>query len=486
MNTVVIKSRCLCVSSTCYSQILVYFVPIWDRWSFSPFPNHDWCTMAKSDFLSWDGDLDLEFLLGDFTEYSESDDLSDEYDEVETKRARKTSKTKPQPQNPQKACYECPVCNKSLKTIAGFRGHTTKQHGRFNLKASEHRSNGSKDIDFQKSASTISQSGVLTDEDFKNIISKAYQSTLDNILCDFDESDEFNLTNLVNVARTSSAVSGFYTDLFEDIFLSSNCSTSTPSDREELFHQLHVKRTDSTLLETGYEHFKTVDSSFTSSEVQHFTQVLLLDLVGEICKEQTKLILKRTEDNTKHLTDNDQTVLFYISGFIIRALRKRYSRHGHSDKMQCCDAFISTNKCEEKAFLAKYRKMISLKDRGGLEMPTSNFYLLVRECETVTRSMVDTDRLRASSLLLSPLKEKILESFMVQHYAKFILSGVSEAISASVLEDIIRLFLTVRGHAVVRVERNKLCTKTKAENKKTSKRCSSLRQTLKDISTVTN
>ncbi|XP_033727600.1 uncharacterized protein LOC117316933 [Pecten maximus] len=440
--------------------------------------------MAKSDFLSWDGDLDLEYLLGDFTEYSESEDFSDEFDEVETKRPRASKSS--QHLDPKLACYVCPECNKSLKTIAGFRGHTSKQHGKTNLKASEHRSTSIKDIGLQKSPSSNTKSGVLSEEDFLTIFPKAYQSTLDNILCDFEDSAEFNLTNLVHVARTGSTILNFYKDFFEDIFVTSKCSTSTSSDREELFNKLHIKRIDQNLSHKCHDLFQDIDPSLEKSSIQHFSQLVLLDLIGEICKEQTQLVVKKTEHNAKSLTDNDQTVLYYISGFIIRALRKRYSRCRNTEKSQCCHAFVSTSSSKEKTFLKKFHKMITMKDRGGLQKPSSDFFLLVRECEVVTRSLVDTDKLGANSLLLSPLKEKTIQSFMVQHYAKSVLSGVPENVFDSVLEDIIKVFLTVRGHAVVRVERNKLRMKTKGDSskRKSSKQSSSLRQTLKDISTV--
>ena len=80
--------------------------------------------MSKSDFLSWDNDIDLDLLLGDYTEHDE-DDLSSDDENL-------TSKPKQKKKNSGKenssASYKCPVCNKILKTISGFRGHTTKQH----------------------------------------------------------------------------------------------------------------------------------------------------------------------------------------------------------------------------------------------------------------------------------------------------------------------------------------------------------------------
>lgn len=72
-------------------------------------------TMSKSGFLSWDDGIDLDALLGDYTE-----------DDAETPKKKAKDDQGP--------CFKCPVCSKALKTIAGFRGHTSKQHDQPNLK----------------------------------------------------------------------------------------------------------------------------------------------------------------------------------------------------------------------------------------------------------------------------------------------------------------------------------------------------------------
>lgn len=79
--------------------------------------------MSKSDFLSWDDDLDdfeLAYLLGDYT------DTDTNVDSV--------SACKKPKKDIQCSGYMCPDCKKVLKTISGFRGHTAKQHGKSNLK----------------------------------------------------------------------------------------------------------------------------------------------------------------------------------------------------------------------------------------------------------------------------------------------------------------------------------------------------------------
>lgn len=69
--------------------------------------------MSKADFVSWDDeDLNLDLLLGDYTDY---DELCDSESVQES------------------AMYECPACQKLMKSISGFRGHVLKKHN-LNLK----------------------------------------------------------------------------------------------------------------------------------------------------------------------------------------------------------------------------------------------------------------------------------------------------------------------------------------------------------------
>lgn len=67
--------------------------------------------MSKHDFVSWDDeDLNLDLLLGDYTDYDvvcDSECLKEDIQSV---------------------MYECPQCQKLMKSISGFRGHVLKKH----------------------------------------------------------------------------------------------------------------------------------------------------------------------------------------------------------------------------------------------------------------------------------------------------------------------------------------------------------------------
>lgn len=83
--------------------------------------------MSKSDFLSWDNDFhdfELDYLLGEFTD---NELVSNENENTTSASVNKKPKV-------EGSGYKCPVCSKVLKTISGFRGHTSKQHNQHTLK----------------------------------------------------------------------------------------------------------------------------------------------------------------------------------------------------------------------------------------------------------------------------------------------------------------------------------------------------------------
>ena len=59
------------------------------------------------DFLSWEDDIDLDVLLGEYTE-DENHPISDQGKGVNI--------------------YVCPVCEREYRSVSGFRGHVMKKH----------------------------------------------------------------------------------------------------------------------------------------------------------------------------------------------------------------------------------------------------------------------------------------------------------------------------------------------------------------------
>lgn len=204
-----------------------------------------------------------------------------------------------------------------------------------------------------------------------------------------------------------------------------------------------------------------------------------MDLIGNLIKEQVKLARKKAALEHESISDSDQNILYYVCEFIARSLRKRYirSKSVSQKKKECLEKFVL--KSPNSTFISRYSNWVSKNKRGGLLHPCDEFFLLVREFEICIRKHLNFKNLSALTLKCDNLKELVLESFMVKHYCDKLFGNIeddTDNIQSAILEDILCLFLTVRGYAITRVKRNEL-----AKDSRPKKKSSGLRQSLKAL-----
>lgn len=329
---------------------------------------------TMSDFLSWDSDIDLDKLLGDYTEYEsdpcESDNFSDDFQCTVAKKPKSEQKQKLTAETNH---YKCPHCDKTLKTIAGFRGHTTKQHG-VNLKANDHKVL-QVSSDKPKPKNKVES---LSNYDFAEIFYPALEKTLANIETDLFVPKGVNLKDLCVLARADSKIQTFLSDIFSLIFNSTTCNLTTGADREQLFRSLHRHRVDNSI----QDKMVSLVPSCDPRTVKLFLQLMFEDIVGEILYQQTKLLTETSDKEQSALSTNDQTILYYIAGYIVNVLLKRYAKHC-SKKLSCVSNFTLSS--ESQGFVKVYDKWYNIQNRGGLKKPCDAMFLLVRELEVIVR-----------------------------------------------------------------------------------------------------
>ncbi|CAG2249448.1 unnamed protein product [Mytilus edulis] len=421
-------------------------------------------SINMSDFLSWDTDLDLELLLGEYTEYDPSDSDSSIDFAVSSPKKKKTASPTAKVSD---ITYQCPVCDKTLKTISGFRGHTSKQHGQ-QLRASDFRvTNGVSAT--QSSTPTNCVSSQVSKDTFSKTFYSALPTSLCNIANDPFVVNPHEIKDLCQQLENNLSAKEYLNQVIYTIFEQSNSTLTQIIDRENLFRKLHKVRSDVSLRQKFLDHFPTSSEKVLSI----FWQLIFEDIIGEIMSQMTKVQKHNSEKEQSQLTGNDQSILFYIAGYIVYSLRKRFSRYS-VHKLGVISNF--TIKSDSQNFVTKYSKWYNIQDRGGLQKPCDTLFLLVREMELIVRKTTSTV-LSANSLLTEPLMENIMESFMIKYYCNILMANEEGSIVSAVTEDIIRLFLRIRGFAVTRLERNK----TIKTSKSTKKSSSSLRQALKDI-----
>jgi len=258
----------------------------------------------------------------------------------------------------------------------------------------------------------------------------------------------------------------------------------TQSDRDFLITSIHALRMSLEVQGAFVEYISTHVPYVESDSCKLLFQIWLRKFLAEMMISMAH-ICKAVDDAhilPKGLSDTDQNVLYHICGYLIMKLKSVSFRF---KKLKSAEMIINcvADKVPKHSghFVEEYTKWVSKQSRGGLLYPIPDFYLLVREFDTVYRQIVTTQHLTSESLNKSNLQMAIHDSFMVKYYWGRILEVAScdEHSSLPALDYLIRLFLTIKGFAVARKERDLFLTKDGKMKGKISKKSQSLRGKLK-------
>ena len=327
-----------------------------------------------------------------------------------------------------------------------------------------------------------------------NIFSEIFPSSFKQALEEIEISPIHNLFGKSPVSEIATYCKGSEI-IMNEIKKTFGQLASTPvnivlsEDRENLFRRIHVMRF-SEEIKILSEKIETSECPFPDS-INHFLQIFLLQFTKSVLDEFAKTKKVACSEETKTMTANDQKVLFYLAGYIISALTKKFKRLKDEKLKEFKFHVIDSLQTNEKHcnYLSKYTSMFEKKNRGGLKYPSENTFLLIRSMEIVTRKHT-ASKMTTKSIEKSVLKEIIMEDFMVKYYAEQLFTvetqdmdddnfiTTQETVATDFTEDITNLFLTVRGFAVARVERNKI--KTKLHVQKTCTPGESLRGALRE------
>jgi len=157
------------------------------------------------------------------------------------------------------------------------------------------------------------------------------------------------------------------------------------------------------------------------------------------------------------LSDCDQCVLYYISGCMARKIKAASlkSQKLQNNLVQC----LATNEPKlDSHFVNKYMSWVERQDRGGLLYPIPDFYLLVREFDLIYRHTVYSEPLGSKCINQGELKLLISESAIVKlHWHEILkISQCEECTSVLALDYLMTLFITLKGFAVAKKERERL------------------------------
>jgi hypothetical protein len=263
------------------------------------------------------------------------------------------------------------------------------------------------------------------------------------------------IISCVNVLNDNVNLKCKLKEMFLVILCDSSNQISLAQMKEAIFSKFHVSvvmQLSSLLLELGCQF--------------EFPDNIVKMTILEICENVIKFVSMRkqcvidSEMSKENLSNSEQQILMYISGYILHSLQKMCnkikSKNYYEMNVLIRNVLSISHKTPQPAtFVSKYKKWTETLDRGGLTMPNDDFFLLIRNMELVMKSHVHGSVVSKDLLLHSVCSEKIINNVNIK-YLWDRLCPQPGIVPSLLLEKISSLFLTVRGHAYARTVKAKL------------------------------
>ena len=124
--------------------------------------------------------------------------------------------------------------------------------------------------------------------------------------------------------------------------------------------------------------------------------------------------LKISEKQT--MSDSEQEILMYISGYILHSLKKmakRFKTTYHQEVSVLIHHLVSSQNTQ--TFVSKFKKWTEKLNRGGLILPCDDFFLLVRNMEIVMKIHLSESPFSTDVISRTVCIEKILNNVNIQY-----------------------------------------------------------------------
>lgn len=278
----------------------------------------------------------------------------------------------------------------------------------------------------------------------------------------------------------------YHSGLVDELLLTfCDRSLVSPGDRDALMRDVHLLRESSKAVNNFISYVSAfvsnVDVDVCTLLFHVWLRKLISELIVALRSEQNPT--KFDSDVEKPLTDIDQNVLYYISGYMVKKLKVASFKSINLQKLETLSNCLATkNPVELNHFVCQYMSWVTQQSRGGLLYPTPDFYLLVREFDAIFRHIVCSQAVGSNGIInQGQLKLLMSKSPIVKlHWEKILkISNTEEADSQPAFEYLMTLFITLKGFAVAKKERERLQDKLVKRNKSSVRASKSLRGNLK-------
>lgn len=276
---------------------------------------------------------------------------------------------------------------------------------------------------------------------------------------------------------TTTALSHVMADHFGDLL--SAAKITNQSGREDLMRSFAGIMTQGILQAEFAATVASVLPDPFHAALFRFCNELCLKMFRILLEKYRELVVVTGEETTDStLSDNDNSVIMYITGAMMRSLASRCRRFSKNKKWLLCGEMLPTWQipvASSGSDVDKYAVWCKALDRGGLKRPCRSLFLMMRAVETVVRKNIGGG-IHAHAIRKDRLTEVIMDDPLVSHYWDLLTTTAlsKPTLVAMLFDELIQYTLTVRGFALARKVREQLLKKGPSKQK-------ALRKALKDL-----
>ena len=183
------------------------------------------------------------------------------------------------------------------------------------------------------------------------------------------------------------------------------CFVSKSDSREIMWRKIHLLTLDMQKKAEWEVILSTVKSSSDSIEFCLLFHELVMQLVDSIFHHENEKngIIITDEANLK-LTEDEQSVIRYVGGYIFFSLIRKYKRLSEKknsttvsaalDLLESGKVHSSTKGIKGSSFLEFTNKWVELSNRGGLVLINDDVYIMIRRIENSVRKVFNVNLIR--------------------------------------------------------------------------------------------
>ena len=201
--------------------------------------------------------------------------------------------------------------------------------------------------------------------------------------------------------------------------------------------------------------------NINGSVISTIFQGIVMDVINRILKLHNQHQIPEMTSNTElKLSEDEQQIIYYVAGFIIFSMKKKYT---HLKKVKSCqdaavaslqlfDSFMTSAVSRASTFLDFTHKWVETINRGGLIEVNDQFFLFIRNIEVEVQKYLNLALLKRYSGedIREVLQKKLEENSLIEHYWESLTRYMpNDDLKKTLKKQIIMKWIDIRARAFV-------------------------------------